>query len=123
MTDPERAYADYLRDILDAADKAGRFVGEMDAAAFEADDKTVFAVIRALEIIGEAAKRIPPSFRKRHPDVPWRQMTGMRDKVIHGYFGVNLRRVFETVKRDLPPLRDRISSILKELEAGPPGSL
>lgn len=61
MTEPERAYADYLRDILDAAEKARQFVGDMDTAAFEADDKTVFAVIRALEIIGRA-----------HPDDPVR---------------------------------------------------
>jgi len=121
LTGPEREYADYLRDILDAAGKAGEFVGEMDAAAFEADDKTVFAVIRALEIVGEAAKRVPPSIQKRYPNVPWRQMMGMRDKVIHGYFGVNLRRVFETVQQDLPPLRERIASILEELESGSPG--
>jgi uncharacterized protein with HEPN domain len=57
LTGPEREYADYLRDILDAAGKAGEFVGEMDAAAFEADDKTVFAVIRALEIVGEVKRQ------------------------------------------------------------------
>lgn len=65
--------------------------------SFEADEKTVFAVIRALEIIGEAAKKVPSSLRKRYPDIPCRQVAGMRDKVNHDYSGVNVRRVFETV--------------------------
>jgi uncharacterized protein with HEPN domain len=114
----KREYIDYLRDILDAAQKAEQFVAGMDITAFEGDAKTFFAVIRALEIIGEAAKYIPASVRQRYPEVPWRAMAGMRDRVIHNYLGVNLQRVYETVKQDVPSLRSAITRILADLEKG-----
>lgn len=70
----KRQYADYLRDILDAAEKAEQFIAGLDAQAFESDDKASFAVIRALEVIGEAAKKIPANVRVRYPAVPWREI-------------------------------------------------
>lgn len=81
---------------------------------FVDDRKTVFAVIHALEIVGEAAKNIPGEIRQCYPAVPWREMAGMRDKLIHEYFGVNLRRVFETVRTDLQPLREAIIGIMAD---------
>ena len=114
----ERDYTDFLRDIVDAAEKAARFVEGMDFAAFEADDKTIFAVIRALEIIGEATKHIPATVREKYSDIPWRDMAGMRDKVIHAYFGVNRRRVWDTVHLDLPTLREAVARILSDIERG-----
>jgi uncharacterized protein with HEPN domain len=114
----KREYIDYLRDILDAAQKAEEFIAGMDMAAFERDAKTCFAVIRALEIIGEATKHIPASVRQRYPEVPWRAMAGMRDKVIHDYLGINLQRVYETVQQDVPSLRPAIVRILTHLEQG-----
>uniref|UniRef100_UPI00262F28BC HepT-like ribonuclease domain-containing protein n=1 Tax=Thermococcus sp. TaxID=35749 RepID=UPI00262F28BC len=69
------------------------FTSGMDFEDFSKDRKTQFAVIRALEIIGEAAKAIPEDFKKEHPKVPWREMAGMRDKLIHAYFGVDLHVV------------------------------
>ncbi len=109
-----RTYLDYLADIVEAANKALHFIQGMDFARFEADDKTVYAVIRALEVIGEATKNIPRSEQQKYPRVPWRRMAAMRDKLIHGYFGVNLRRVFDTVREELPPIRDAVESILSD---------
>lgn len=72
---------------------------------FSQDDKTAYAVVRALEIIGEATKKIPDAVRDQYPQIPWREMAGMRDKLIHDYFGVNLGVVWKTVQEDLPLLQ------------------
>jgi uncharacterized protein with HEPN domain len=115
---PERDCTDFLRDIVDAAEKAQRFVEDMDFAAFEADAKTLFATTRAIEIIGEAARHIPKSVREMYPDIPWREMVGMRDKLIHGYFGVDRRRVWDTIQIDLPMVWEAVGQVLAELERG-----
>ncbi|HYG62737.1 MAG TPA: DUF86 domain-containing protein [Thermoanaerobaculia bacterium] len=108
----ERSYLDYLEDILDAIAKAGEFVEGMSLEEFSEDDKTVFAVIRALEIVGEAAKKIPLDLRAQANDVPWREISGMRDKLTHDYFGVNLLVVWKTVEKDLPVLEYAIRELL-----------
>ncbi len=111
-----RVYTDYLHDILDMIDKAQRFVAGVDFETFEANDEKVFAVIRALEVIGEAVKFIPLSEREHYPQIPWQAVAGMRDKLIHGYFVVNVRRVWATVARDLPLLQEVVTQMLADLD-------
>ena len=105
----------YLRDIFTAMVAIQEFIEGMNFETFEADDKTASAVIRKLEIIGEATKNVPEEIRRKHPQVPWRQMAGMRDQLIHAYFGVDYSLVWETVKDQIPLLQPVIAQIIKDL--------
>ena len=109
-----RDYRDYLEDICKAARKALQFVEGIAYEDFLADDKTVYAVVRALEIVGEATKRIPQGICDRHPQVPWRSMAGIRDKLIHDYVSVNLEVVWKTLTEDLPALLPMIERVIDE---------
>ncbi len=109
----KRTYIDYFHDIFDAIEKAEEFTSGMKLNDFSQDPKTQFAVVRALEIIGEAAKKFPDEIRDNYPDIPWRQMSGMRDKLAHDYFGVNTEVVWKTLSEDLPPLKRRIKRIIE----------
>lgn len=100
----KRAHKDYLQDMLDNAEKALDFVGSMELDQFFEDEKTSYAVVRALEIIGEAARKIPEDVRANIPELQWREISGMRNKLTHEYFGVNMKVVWRTVREDLPPL-------------------
>jgi uncharacterized protein with HEPN domain len=112
----ERDYLDYLIDIIDASEKAIQFTDGLSLEKFENDNKTVFAVIRALEIIGEAVKHIPQTIKECYPEAPWRAMAGLRDKLIHGYFGVNVETVWKTVVEDIPGFLPIIRGIVKEMK-------
>lgn len=112
----ERTHVDYARDMLEYADKAERFLRGVTIEELQGDEQKALAVVRALEIIGEAAKHIPPSLRNRHPDVPWRGIAGLRDKVAHGYFGVDLQVVWKTVREEIPLLREAVARMLRHLE-------
>ena len=110
----KREFIDYLNDIFSAIEKVERFTQGMDMEEFIEDEKTVFAVVRALEIIGEAAKKIPVQVRGRYPDVPWQEMAGIRDKLIYEYFGVKLEVVWNTVEKDLPELKIFIAEMIED---------
>ncbi|WP_048149020.1 HepT-like ribonuclease domain-containing protein [Palaeococcus ferrophilus] len=111
-----RDYRLYIRDILENIRKAREFTEGMSLQDFVKDEKTIYAVLRCIEIIGEASKGVPKEIREKYPDVPWRAMAAMRDRVIHGYFGINPEIVWVTIVKDLPPLEGRFKEILKELE-------
>jgi len=112
----KRTYADYLDDILDCAGKIIKFTEGMTYQQFQDDDKTIFAVVRAFEIIGEAAKHIPRSVRDKYPYTDWRGMTGMRDKLIHEYFGVNLQIIWEAIQNELPELNISVRKVLESVD-------
>jgi uncharacterized protein with HEPN domain len=103
----------YLKDIIEYIEKTEKFVKDMkEYKEFFNDDKTCNAVIRCIEVIGEAAKNIPLEIRNKYPDISWREIAGMRDKVIHSYFTVDYETVWLTVKEDLPKLKPKIKKIL-----------
>jgi uncharacterized protein with HEPN domain len=114
---PKRDILDYLTDIMDAIDAAHSFVVDMDATQFRVDRRTVYAITHALEIVGEAAKRIPDPVRVRYPAVPWRLMAGMRDRLIHGYDTVDLDVLWKTVTEDLPTTRPLIAEVIRQEQA------
>ncbi|MBU1600016.1 DUF86 domain-containing protein [bacterium] len=113
-----RDYKLYLQDILDAINAIEKFVGKMEFDDFTDDDKTQSAVIRKFEIIGEATKNIPDSIKMKYPQIPWKRMAGMRDKLIHFYFGVNPRLVWQTIKHRIPELKPLIEQVIGEKNEG-----
>ncbi len=113
---PKRTYIDYLLDIADSIEKVQKFMEDFTLEDLRGDQKTQYAVVRGFEIIGEATKNIPASVKNAHKDIPWKDMMTMRNKLIHEYFGVNIGVVWKTMNEDLPDLKIKIASILKDLK-------
>jgi len=111
----KRDYGDFIQDILDSINDVENFIDGMEFEDFINDKKTIYSVVRGIEIIGEAAKNVPEQIRKKYPDVPWKQMAGMRDKLIHEYFGVDLEILWETAKDDLPHLKTAVSKVFEDM--------
>ncbi len=106
-------FLDYVEDIHDAMEKAEIVVSETDYETFSENFRVNFVVVRALEIIGEATKRLSVDIREQYPEITWKDMAGMRDRIIHGYDNVDLRIVWDTVKKEIPRIKPLIQDILK----------
>ena len=107
---------DYIDDMLEAAHKIERYTDGMSHEEFVSDEKTVDAVLRNLEILGEASKLIAEDVREHAPEIPWSDMAGMRDKLIHGYATIDLDIVWRTVTEEVPHLRSKLDELFMELE-------
>ena len=108
----KRNYTIYLQDILDNLALAESFTAGLSYEDFRRDTRTVYAVIRCLEVMGEAVKHIPAVVRRKYPDIPWKEMAGMRDKLIHAYSGVDTQKVWLVVQEHLPRLKHLITQVL-----------
>ena len=108
-----RIYIDYLRDMLENANRAMQFTEGMNFEIFSKDEKTIYAVIRAIEVIGEATRNIPDKIRTKYPEIPWRDASNMRNKLVHRYFGINLEVIWQTLNEDLPLLADTLQEIIR----------
>ena len=105
----------FVKDIITAMDSIEKFVRDMTIDELEKDDKTSSAVIRKFEIIGEATKQIPDSLRGKHPEIPWSRMAGMRDRLVHAYFGIDYKLVWDAIKNHMPNLKPKLEKILINL--------
>jgi len=105
----------YIKDIFENIELAEHFVKGIDYDNFLKDTKTSYAVIRCIEVIGEATKHVPAQIREKYPEIPWKDIAGMRDKIMHSYFKVSLEKVWLVLKDDIPILKPVIRKVLDEI--------
>jgi uncharacterized protein with HEPN domain len=103
----------YLYHILDFISQIEKFTEGINKNEFKNNELVQSAVIRQIEIIGEASKKLSDKFKNNYPNIPWTDITGMRDKLIHGYFGVDIDIVWLTIQKDIPKLRDLIKKLIE----------
>lgn len=111
----DRDLRDYLNDILEMIGDILSFTEGISSEDLHSDKKTLYAVIRCLEVLGEAVKRIPQSIKKDYVEIPWQEIAGMRDKLIHEYFGVDIEMIWDTIQADLSPLKETVTKIINNL--------
>ncbi len=110
MTAP-RDFRDFLRDMVLACRSMMRFVDGMSLEAYLADEKTRYAVMRGFEILGEAVRHLPDDVKTAHADIPWSTMAAVRNRIVHGYFGIDDTILFTTIERDIGPLLPRLEAL------------
>ncbi|MBS3143365.1 DUF86 domain-containing protein [Candidatus Woesearchaeota archaeon] len=106
----------FIYNIMDSIENIESFLKEISKESFFKDRLRQSAVIRQLEVIGEATKNIPDSFRKKYPEIPWKKIVGLRDIIIHTYFEIDLDITWEIIKKDLPLLKKQVQNIKKDLQ-------
>ncbi len=120
MSDDTGRLADYIDHMLQAIGRIERYAGQIDQADFKADELIQDAVIRNLEILGEAARNVEkraPAFAAQNDDVPWAAIYAMRNRVAHGYFGVDLDLVWKTLRKDIPELASKLKRLRDKLDS------
>jgi uncharacterized protein with HEPN domain len=113
----KRETALLLEDILEAGNKILSYTAAMSFDDFANDDKTIDAVVRNFEIIGEAANRIPENFKTNHPEIEWRRIVGFRNRIIHEYFGIDYETVWKIKNENIPELIDYIRQAIDDLQS------
>jgi uncharacterized protein with HEPN domain len=109
-----RGLVDFLQDIDRSIDAIDRFVTGVDFESFAMNEEKATAVIKKLEIIGEAVKQVPEEVRSKYPEIPWRSIAGMRDLLVHVYWNTDLNVIWQVIEEDLPPLKQVVIQILAE---------
>jgi uncharacterized protein with HEPN domain len=115
---PARRDADYLGDIAEAMRRIIAYTEGLTYAGFLEDAKTQDAVIRNLQVLGEAVKRLSPAMRRAHPALPWREMAALRDKLVHDYFGIRHTIIWAVARQELPMLLPQVEALLSQLSEG-----
>jgi uncharacterized protein with HEPN domain len=108
----ERTWRLFLEDLVESIEKIDKYIDGMDYDSFAGDEKTVDAVVRNLEIVGEASKNIPDSIKAEHSEIPWHRMSGLRNVLAHEYFGIDLNIIWKIIKENLPEVMPLLNKIL-----------